>query len=391
MKKYLTFVILISVIIVGVAPNVVVKADPSSTADKIKDAEEENEKDKDKLDDTKDEITDIESEKKDLNGILSDFNKQLEVVTANLADVEEQIAAKEEEIESTVFSLNEAKETEAKQKEDMKTRLKFMYMNGDEAYLELLFSSTGFSDFINKAKYIVQLSVYDNEQLEKCEATTKMISALNDKLIEQKSELDDLYVNAVEEQNKFYRLVEETKDNINTTQYELDAAEAEALALEKEIEEQEKNITELRKQYEAELAMSDLAANAAWRDISQVTFSEGDRYLFASLIYCEAGGEPYEGQLAVGAVVINRVLSSKYPDTLTGVIYQPHQFSPANSYGGYPPRLTIALQQNKATPSCYRAADEAMKGYSNVANCLYFRTPIEGKIPKYTIGGHIFY
>ena len=52
----------------------------------------------------------------------------------------------------------------------------------------------------------------------------------------------------------------------------------------------------------------------------------GSRYLLANLIYCEAGGESYSGQVAVGSVVINRVLSSVYPDTVTGVIYQSGQF-----------------------------------------------------------------
>ena len=111
----------------------------------------------------------------------------------------------------------------------------------------------------------------------------------------------------------------------------------------------------------------------------------GEKELLAALIYCEAGGEPYAGQLAVGAVVINRVLSSVYPNTMTGVIYQKYQFSPVGSG-----RLAIALSQNKATASCYKAADEAMAGQTNVGNCVYFRTPIEG-LSGISIGGHIFY
>ncbi len=131
--------------------------------------------------------------------------------------------------------------------------------------------------------------------------------------------------------------------------------------------------------------MSALAASSAKRDISEVTFADGDRYLLANLIYCEAGGEPYEGKVAVGAVVINRVLSSVYPDTVTGVIYQRKQFSPVASG-----RLAAALAAGKATQSCYQAADEAMAGVTNVGNCVYFRTPIEG-LTGISIGGHIFY
>jgi hypothetical protein len=53
-------------------------------------------------------------------------------------------------------------------------------------------------------------------------------------------------------------------------------------------------------------------------------------------------------------------------------------------------RLDLALAANKATASCYRAADEAMSGATNVGNCLFFRTPIPG-LTGTQIGGHIFY
>ena len=116
-----------------------------------------------------------------------------------------------------------------------------------------------------------------------------------------------------------------------------------------------------------------------------MSFADGDRKLLANIIYCEAGSEPYEGKLAVGAVVINRVLSSKFPDTVVGVVYQRNQFSPASSG-----RLDLSLAADKATSACYQAADEAMSGVNNIGTCVYFRTPIEG-LTGTQIGGHIFY
>ena len=162
-------------------------------------------------------------------------------------------------------------------------------------------------------------------------------------------------------------------------------AEAVAAAYEADIKKRDEDIAYLKKKLAEEIALSKLAAQSKWRDISEVQFAEGDRYLLANLIYCEAGGEPYAGQLAVGAVVVNRVLSSVYPDTVTGVIYQNKQFSPVGSG-----RLALALAENRATAACYKAADEAMSGQTNVGNCVYFRTPIEG-LTGIRIGGHIFY
>ncbi len=147
----------------------------------------------------------------------------------------------------------------------------------------------------------------------------------------------------------------------------------------------EENIEALKKKIEEEKRLSEAAANAAWRDISEVTFADGDLALLAAIIYCEAGGEPYAGKLAVGAVVINRLLSSKYPDTVLGVITQRKQFSPVGSG-----RFEVVLTAGRANADCYRAAEEAMSGVTNVGNCLYFRTPIEG-LTGINIGGHVFY
>ena len=116
-----------------------------------------------------------------------------------------------------------------------------------------------------------------------------------------------------------------------------------------------------------------------------MTFTAEDRYLLANLIYAEAGNQPYDGQVAVGSVVINRVLSSVFPNTVSGVIYQHKQFAPV--LDGH---LALALAQNRATASCYKAADEAMTGYTNVGQCVFFRTPIPG-LTGLQIGDHIFY
>jgi MraZ protein len=110
-----------------------------------------------------------------------------------------------------------------------------------------------------------------------------------------------------------------------------------------------------------------------------------DVELLGALIWCESGNQPFEGMVAVGAVVMNRVMSSVFPDTVVGVIYQKNQFSPARSG-----RLAMALANNSATASCYAAADAAMAGQTNVGNCLFFRTPIEG-LTGIRIDGHIFY
>lgn len=141
----------------------------------------------------------------------------------------------------------------------------------------------------------------------------------------------------------------------------------------------------MKKQLEEERRLSALAASSAKRDISEVTFADGDRYLLANLIYCEAGGEPYEGKVAVGAggnQPRTQFRLSRYGDRC--------HLSEKTVFTGSQWTSGCALAAGKATQSCYQAADEAMAGVTNVGNCVYFRTPIEG-LTGISIGGHIFY
>lgn len=357
----------------------------TSTQEKLNQAKEEKKETQSQLNETKENLEDLKETKSVLEGQLADLNEKLTVVSNNLNDLEKQVMAKEEEILITEEELKEAKETESNQYESMKARIRFMYERSDYVLIETLLGSGSLGDALNKADYVAQITEYDREKLEEYKVTRMEIEEKEARLKEEKAELDGLKNQVQQEKNKVNSYVKQTSSEISATAGQISDAEAEALAFEAKLKEQEENIEYLQKKLAEEQALSKLAAQSKWRDISEVEFEESDRYLLANLIYCEAGGESYAGQLAVGAVVMNRVLSSVYPDTVVGVIYQKSQFSPVASG-----RLALALAENKATASCYKAADEAMSGQTNVGNCVYFRTPIPG-LTGIQIGGHIFY
>lgn len=106
--------------------------------------------------------------------------------------------------------------------------------------------------------------------------------------------------------------------------------------------------------------------------------------LLAAIIQCEAGGSTYEGQVAVGAVVLNRVKSGSYPDTISGVIYQRGQFGPASS-GKLARRLA-----NGVSSTAYAAAEEALSGVDNTGGCLSFNDISCGHAGT-AIGDNIFW
>lgn len=140
------------------------------------------------------------------------------------------------------------------------------------------------------------------------------------------------------------------------------------------IEEYNKKLEEAKK---AGLSKKNRGAIAATVD---------DVTLMAAIIYCEAGDQSYEGLLAVGSVVCNRIRSSRFPNTLYEVIYQRGQFGPAMTG-----KLDRVLERGNVVPQrCYDAAREALSGVDIVDGRLFFwdvRSGHDGLI----IGDHVFF
>lgn len=116
-------------------------------------------------------------------------------------------------------------------------------------------------------------------------------------------------------------------------------------------------------------------------------YSSSDLYLLAKCVYAEARGEPYIGQVAIAAVVLNRVEDSRFPNTISGVIYQPYAFT-AVSDG------QINLEPNATATS---AAQDALNGWDPTNGCIYYYNPatatsawIWSREVKLSIGSHNF-
>ena len=116
-------------------------------------------------------------------------------------------------------------------------------------------------------------------------------------------------------------------------------------------------------------------------------YSSSDTNLLARLIYAEARGETYAGQVAVGAVVLNRVKNPSFPNTISGVIYQPYAFTCVSDG-------QINMAPDKTALS---AAKDAMNGWDPSYGSLYYYNPavatskwIFSRKTVVTIGGHVF-
>lgn len=367
------------------APKALSVSAASNTREQIDVTEKEKEELENQQKKNENKLDGLKDVQSDLKESMEDLNTQLNNVVKRLEDLEQQIRDKEQEIADTQAALAEAKETEEWQYVCMVMRARAMYEFQGNNYLSELLSEGSLAGALNMADYIEKVAASDRKLMDDYIESRTLIEEHEAKLQQEKIELDNLKVEAEAEKSKVSGLISQTANSIAATSEQIAEAERMALEYEAEIKKKEEDLEYLKQKLAEEIALSQAAANAAWRDISEVSFADGDRYLLANLIYCEAGGEPYAGKLAVGAVVINRVLSSKFPDSVVGVIYQNKQFSPAGSG-----RLQIALASNLADANCYQAADEAMSGVTNVGSCVFFRTPIDG-LTGISIGGHIFY
>lgn len=132
-----------------------------------------------------------------------------------------------------------------------------------------------------------------------------------------------------------------------------------------------------REKAEAE-AKAKLTANQG-----AVVAGADDTRLLGALIYCESGNQTYEGQLAVGAAVMNRVRSGAYPNSISGVIYASGQFPPALNG-----KVARAYERN-VPESCLQAAAEAINGASNIGTATHFKRV--GAHEGVVIGDHVFW
>lgn len=264
----------------------------------------------------------------DLLEHANELNDEISSVGESIQETEKKIRKKQKEVEKNELDLAAAKLSEQNQLDAMKQRIKFMYEGGNISLLQILLHSEDMADFLNNAEYISVITNYDREMLSQLTEVRNVVQQKQDALDAQEKELADLQKSLEDKQGSLEEELVETQEKI---------ASPETIAL------------------------------------------------MAGILECEAGIS-YEGMIAVGTVIMNRVTSSQFPDSISGVVYQSGQFSPVAS--GF---LDNVLQ--KGPPSdAYRAAKAVLGGERNaeVRNCLYFNATFTGK-KGIVVGDNVFW
>lgn len=218
------------------------------TSDAIREKENQILEAEQKKEELENNLSNLEEMKEELENSRDDLKKYVEELDIKLAEIEAKIeelnvliTLKEAEVAEAENDLAEAIETETAQYEAMKLRIQFMYEQGESNYFAMLLSAENFSDMLNKADYIEQLSAYDRQKLDEYAATTEYVRICKAELEAQKSLLDEAKAVQVTEQQTVEGLITEKQETL--TAYETDIANKEAaiaeyeeqLALEDEI------------------------------------------------------------------------------------------------------------------------------------------------------------
>lgn len=334
------------------------------------------------------EIQSLESQSSSLESELQGINEDILALSDEISTTEMQVEMLNGEIARTSDELDAAKANEEKQYEDMKTRIKYMYEHGNATLLELLFSAENMSDFLNKADFIENLSEYDRNALEDLKDIHQQIEDEQKTLQTQQASLTDLQEQLQSQQTELQAKADATSTDLADVQARLQQAKEEEAARIAAEEAARKKAEEEAAREAA--ASADNNSGGGYDDSvingDGINASTDDVTLLAAIIQCEAY-QTYDALLAVATVIMNRVESPRFPNSISGVVYASGQFEPV-----WTGRLENVLNSGPTSLSM-QVAQDAINGarLAAVSDCYYFLYAPYANRDGVVIGDNVFF
>ena len=311
-------------------------------------------------------ISSLEGQTATLQNELEGINGEILSLSEDISTAEMQIEILNGEIARTSDALAEAVENESQQYENMKSRIKYMYEHGSATLLEMLFSAENMTDFLNKADFIENLSEYDRKALDDLMSVHQQIESQKETLEIQQESLKEIRSGLSTRQTELQAKAEATSTNLADVQARLEQARAESAA--------------------QETISSGGGYDNSIVNGGGIDASTDEVTLLAAILQCEAR-QDYDSLLAVATVIMNRVESPRFPNTISGVIYANGQFEPV-----WTGRLQAVLNTGP-TGLSLQVAQDAVNGarLAAVADCYFFLYAGATNRPGVNIGGNLFF
>ncbi len=233
----------LSAVLLAVTPMTRVNADNQTDLQEAQKEKESLEKD---LKEAQELIDSLKNSKSDVKQDVDQLNKKLNDISAKVEELEKQLKAKQQEIADMESALASAKEQESIQYENMKKRIKFLYENNQTSNIEMLLSSESFTDFLNTAEYITQISQYDRKMLKAYQTTQQTIAQTQKDLQQEYANLTTLEEQVKKEKQAVAALQAAKKGELAEVSEDLTDAETLAKAYEDEIKAQNEVIAQIQ-------------------------------------------------------------------------------------------------------------------------------------------------
>ncbi len=356
------------------------------SAEDISNLQEQQKETKEKLEDTKeardekaDELSDIREEGRQINENLGELNVKMAAIDAKISKANNEIDETENSIEALEEEIALVTEEQNERYEIMKRHIVFFYENrGQLDVVTMFYKSGSFAEFLNRTEILSAIVDYDNKLIKESEKA-------REKLLEQSASLELAKERLASRKNDLKSSQKEMDELIAEVQKEAKQNRKDAKLAKKEKEELDSKIITYEMNLEtlqaaeasaqAELARQLAEAMAAMEEeqggredtTGAYAASASDVTLLAATIEAEAGNQSYFGQQAVASVIMNRVKSSLFPNTIFGVISQENQFQP------YRQGIVDAFIKRGPAEQCIQIAQAAIDG-ERVGDWLFFMT-----------------
>jgi len=385
----------------------------NNLSQQVKDAESQLNNKQSQKDAAQNKLNSINGEADKISGDISKLNKNIAGVASEISAAEANISQTEEDIEALEKELEEAKKEEKKTYETLKKRIAFSYENDSKTSIFLtLVSSNSLAEFFTRVEYTSSILDYEQKLIKDCQAKQVAIQEKADALEAKQTELSKQKETLSAKKDEMNSLVASANESLDAKKGEAADAEADVAAYEAELQQCKSTYQSLQAsqaQAQANLAQAIAAQEQAERErlaaeqgvpVEQVevprentggavSASEYEMLFLAATIQAEADNQGYAGQVAVGSVIMNRVMSNKFKqNTIIEVITAPNQFA------SYSSGMVDRIMQRGPNESCKAAAQAVINGQRS-GDWLFFMTPDWADhfgITGYTvIGDHAFF
>ncbi len=231
-------------------------------AGSLDDARQEKEKLEDALDDAHALIEELKGSKSNIQDKVQQLDARLTEISVDITNLEQQLDDKNTEISNTKEELKEAQEDAARQYEMMKLRIRYMYENRTNSYVEPLLTSQNFSDFLNALEYVREITRYDRQMLDKYQKTQAAVADTKSVLENEKAELEEMQAKVQKDKEAVSALLSAKESELSNVNQDISDASLLADVYEAEIQAQEEIIAQIQAAEAAKRAAAEAKAKA---------------------------------------------------------------------------------------------------------------------------------